>query len=55
MPLFHPEVDILRQREGNLDEGEKRFVDKHLQGCAECREYLAFVEDFQAGLRELTP
>ena len=28
---------------------------KHVEGCAECREYLAFVDDFQAGLQELTP
>jgi hypothetical protein len=55
MPLLHPEVDILRYRDGDLDEAKKRSVDKHLQGCAECREYLAFVDDFQAGLRELTP
>ncbi|PYX77651.1 MAG: hypothetical protein DMG72_00845 [Acidobacteria bacterium] len=55
MPLFHPEVDILRYREGDLDEEEKRSVDKHIQGCADCREYLAFVDDFQAGLQELTP
>jgi hypothetical protein len=55
MPLFHPEVDILRYREGDLEEEKKRSVDKHLAGCAECREYLAFVDDFQSGLQELTP
>jgi len=55
MPLFHPEVDILRYREGNLDEEKKRSVDAHVQGCAECREYLAFVDDFQSGLQEFTP
>jgi hypothetical protein len=55
MPLFHPGVDILRYREGDLDEEKKRSVDKHIQECAECREYLAFVDDFQAGLQELTP
>lgn len=55
MPLFHPEVDILRYREGDLDEEKKRSVDKHLQGCAECREYLAFVDEFQAGLQEFSP
>jgi len=55
MSLFHPEVDILRYREGNLDEEKKRSVDKHVQGCAECREYLAFVDDFKDGLQELTP
>ena len=52
MPLFHSEVDILRYREGDLDEEKKRSVDKHLEGCAECREYVAFVDDFQAGLSE---
>jgi len=55
MPLFHPGVDILRYREGDLDEEKKRSVDKHIQECAECREYLAFVDDVQAGLQELTP
>jgi hypothetical protein len=55
MPLFHPDVDILRYRDGDLDEEQKRSVDKHLEGCAECREYLAFVDDFQAGLQESTP
>jgi len=55
MPLFHPDVDILRYREGDLDEEKKRSVDKHVEGCAECREYLAFVDDFQTGLQELTP
>ena len=55
MPLFHPGVDILRYREGDLDEAKKRSVDKHIQECAECREYLAFVDDFQAGLQEFTP
>ncbi len=55
MPLFHPEVDILRYREGDLDEEKKRSVDQHVQECAECREFLAFVDDVQAGLQELTP
>ncbi len=55
MPLFHPEVDMLRYREGDLDEEKKRSVDKHIQECAECREYLAFVDDFKEGLQELTP
>jgi hypothetical protein len=55
MPLFHPEADLLRYREGGLNEEKKRSVDRHLEECAECREYLAFVDDFQAGLQESTP
>src|SRR6266849_2162403 len=54
MPLFHPQIDILRYRDGDLDEEKKRSVDKHVQECAECREYLAFVDDLQAGLQELS-
>ena len=46
----HPKADLLRYLDGRTEGEEKSALEKHLAGCAECREYLSFVKGFNQGL-----
>lgn len=44
---MHPHESLIRTHvEGEGSERERQEVDEHLKGCSECREFLAFTQDF---------
>jgi hypothetical protein len=49
----HPRADLLRYLDGDVNENEKRALEEHLEGCADCRGYLSQIKDFNQGLGEL--
>lgn len=51
----HDQEDIFLYLSGDLTTPERTRVEDHLQACAECRELLAFVRDFNSTLRAIPP
>lgn len=54
-PELHEIEKLVRYAEGALPAEERTATDRHLQGCASCREFLSFVEDFNGALRDAKP
>ena len=50
----HSKADLVRYLDGTMEAEEKGALEKHLAGCAECREYLSFVRGFNQGLAGLS-
>jgi hypothetical protein len=50
----HPKDDLLRYLDGAMEGEEKRALEEHLTGCAECREYISFVKGFNQDLAGLS-
>src|SRR6266568_353287 len=50
----HPKAELLRYLAGVMEGEEKRALEAHLAGCAECREYVSFVKGFNENLAGLT-
>jgi anti-sigma factor RsiW len=55
MPIIksHPETDLIRYVDGELEESERIEVEQHLASCTSCSDLLSFVQGFKGGLREL--
>ncbi len=51
---MHPHESLIRTHvEGEGSERERQEVDEHLKGCSECREFLAFTQDFSETVKGL--
>lgn len=51
----HEPEKLTRYAFGDLKGKEKESLERHLQSCLGCREYLSFIQDFNEGLREAKP
>lgn len=51
---IHPRSDLLRYLDGDIAADEKSALEEHLASCESCRNYLAYVRDFNNALGELT-
>ena len=49
----HPKGDLIRYHDGEVDQEERRNIEKHLETCQSCQELLSFVRDFNQGLAEI--
>jgi Putative zinc-finger len=52
--VHHPRADLLRYLEGKTKGEQKHELERHLAGCAECREYLSVVKGFNDSLAGLS-
>lgn len=51
----HEPEKLTRYALGDLQGKERTDVDRHLRTCVPCREFLSFVQDFNAGLKKAQP
>ena len=51
----HKPEKLTRYALGDLQGKERTDVDRHLRTCVSCREFLSFVQDFDAGLKKAQP
>jgi DNA-binding NarL/FixJ family response regulator len=49
----HSRQDLLRYLHGDLPEAERFRIESHLKTCSECNEFLTFVRNFNATLKEM--
>jgi anti-anti-sigma regulatory factor len=49
----HSREDLFRYLRGELSQRQRARVERHLEGCAKCRDFLAFVRTFNATLKEM--
>jgi len=54
-PEPHEPEKLTRYACGNLSLEEQGKLEKHIRGCAPCRDYVSFVREFNAGVREAKP
>jgi DNA-binding CsgD family transcriptional regulator len=50
----HSRQDLFRYLSSDLTESEKTRVENHLKMCRECSEFLAFVRNFNAALKQMS-
>jgi hypothetical protein len=51
----HEEEKLLRYVGGGLPENEQAAIEEHLASCEACRQFVSFVQDFDAVLQEAKP
>ena len=51
----HAPEQLTRYAFGDLSGKEQEKLERHLRTCTPCQEYLSFVQEFNAGLREAKP
>lgn len=51
----HDAEMLTRYAFADLDEDEKSAVERHVQTCVQCRDFLSFIQGFNAGLRQAKP
>lgn len=54
-PKAHEPEKLTRYVLGDLAGKEKESLERHLDSCLPCREFLSFVQDFNTGLQEAKP
>jgi hypothetical protein len=55
LPEIHEIETLVRYAEHAVSVEERAAAERHLLGCAACREFLSFVEDFNATVRSAKP